>query len=284
MRRLRSGAELRAATHAGRCAGKTVALVPTMGALHDGHLALIRAARAADDLVVVSIFVNPLQFGPTEDFDAYPRDERRDLDVAEAAGADLVFAPSTEEMYPCPAEATVAVGRIGAILEGRSRPGHFDGVATVVTKLFGLSYPNHAYFGQKDAQQVAVVRRVVADLSLGVEIRVVPTVREPDGLAMSSRNTYLTTEQRGRAAVLYRALASGARAWSEGNAPAAEQMMLQELSLEPGVEPDYAAAVDPSTFGPPDPTGPALLPVAARLGRVRLIDNVVAPPSRPDEH
>jgi pantoate--beta-alanine ligase len=272
-------AELRSHLDAARAAGRRVGFVPTMGFLHDGHASLMRAARAACDVVVTSIFVNPLQFGPSEDLDAYPRDLTGDTALAEANGVDLVFAPSTAEMYPEAILTTVSVREVSAPLEGRTRPTHFDGVATVVAKLFSIVGPCSAYFGEKDFQQLAVVRRLVADLSMPVEVVGCPTVREPDGLAMSSRNAYLTPEERAAAPVVHRALQAGLAA-IEGGAtdPAAVRAeMAAVLATEPLAELDYAEVVDAASFQVPDPLrGTLRLLVAARFGRARLIDNVGA--------
>lgn len=268
-------------TWAGR---RAVGLVPTMGYLHEGHISLVRAARAENDVVAVSIFVNPTQFGPREDLSRYPRDLPRDLALLEAAGADVVFTPEAGDIYP-PGFATYVdpVGSLTLRLEAASRPGHFRGVATVVTKLFNLVRPDRAYFGQKDAQQVAVVRRMVADLNLPVALRVRPTVREPDGLAMSSRNSYLGPEDRAAATVLCRALRAGARAFGErptGGVEAVREAMIRTVAGEPRAALDYADLCDPDTFEPlAELRAPALLAIAARVGPARLIDNA---PLRPD--
>lgn len=273
MKVARSIDELRQALADDRHAGRSIGFVPTMGALHAGHMSLVSLARGATDVVVMSIFVNPLQFGPHEDFDRYPRVEDADLALAEATGVDLVFLPSTEEMYPQGATTSVRVGGITEVLEGAHRPGHFDGVATVVAKLFNLVEPDLAFFGQKDAQQVAVIRRMVADLDMPVQVVVGETVREPDGLALSSRNRYLSQEERTRGLSLSRALAAGADRLRAGESPfAAEQAMLEVLT--PEVEVDYAAAVDPDTFTEA-PDGDVLLAIAARVGSTRLIDNLL---------
>lgn len=252
-----------------------VGFVPTMGALHAGHLSLIERARAESQNVVVSIFVNPLQFGPSEDLASYPRSHEADLEMCENAGVDVVFVPSVTEMYSEDRATGVSVGRITTVLEGAARPGHFDGVATVVAKLFNIVRPTRAYFGQKDAQQVAVIRRMVEDLSIPVEVVTCPTVREPDGLALSSRNVYLDDEQRQRAVALHRALREGQHELESTQEPsAAEEKMWLSLSEAEGVLPEYAAAVDPDEFGPP--RGPrVLLAVAARVGSARLIDNLL---------
>jgi pantoate--beta-alanine ligase len=233
----------------------TVGLVATMGALHNGHRALLRRARAECDEVVMSLFVNPAQFGPGEDFDRYPRDEVRDRAVAAEEGVDRVYAPTVAEMYPKGFSTTVSVGGLGTIFEGAHRPGHFDGVATVVLKLFNVVRPDVAYFGQKDAQQLAVIRRMTADLGLGVEIRAVETVREDDGLALSSRNAYLSPDERRRAATLHRALAGRDPGLVEGDV-------------------DYLAVVDADTFAEVEPRPGALVIGAARFGSTRLIDNI----------
>jgi pantoate--beta-alanine ligase len=233
----------------------TVGLVATMGALHNGHRALLRRARAECDEVVMSLFVNPAQFGPGEDFDRYPRDEARDRAVAAEEGVDRVYAPTVAEMYPEGFSTTVSVGSLGSIFEGAHRPGHFDGVATAVLKLFNLVRPDVAYFGQKDAQQLAVIRRMTADLGLGVEIRAVETVREDDGLALSSRNAYLSPDERRRAATLHRALSARDPGLVEGDV-------------------DYLAVVDADTFAEVEPRPGALVIGAARFGSTRLIDNI----------
>jgi pantoate--beta-alanine ligase len=233
----------------------TLGLVPTMGALHDGHRALLRAARADNARVVMSLFVNPTQFGPDEDFASYPRDPERDREIAIEEGVDEVYEPTIDEMYPAGFSTVVSVGALGARFEGASRPGHFDGVATVVLKLLHQVRPDRVYFGQKDAQQLAVVRRMARDLDWPVEIVAVPTVREPDGLALSSRNVYLAPEQREQAASLHRALIAIDPALVEG-------------------ELDYLDVVDPDTFTPCPPQAGALVIGAARFGGTRLIDNV----------
>ena len=276
---VRAGGELGRLLGGARSGGRTVALVPTMGALHEGHLSLLRRARAACDVVVISIFVNPLQFAPHEDFAAYPRDEERDLRLAEGEGVDLAFVPSVEEMYEHGAETSVSVGRLGDIVEGAARPGHFTGVATVVAKLFNLVRPDVAVFGQKDAQQLAVIKRMTADLFFGVEIVASPTIREAGGLALSSRNAYLSAEERLHAAALFRALEAGRETIAgEGDPLEAEKEMWEVLERADGVEADYARAVDPDSFGPPENGRPVLLAVAARVGKARLIDNVLIEP------
>ena len=252
--------------------GAGVGLVPTMGALHEGHLSLVRRSRAENDLTVVSIFVNPLQFGPGEDLSRYPRPLDRDLELLGREGVDAVYLPDEAAMYPPQARTRVSVGGVSEPLEGAHRPGHFDGVATVVTKLFATVRPNRAYFGQKDAQQLAVVRRLAADLDTGVEIRACPIVREPDGLAMSSRNAYLTPEERRAATCLHRALIAAAAAYRAGerDPDRLSAVMREVIGAEPLAELDYAAVVDPASFTPPG----HLALVAARLGSTRLIDNL----------
>ena len=244
-------AELDGALAPLRAAG-SVGLVPTMGAFHDGHLSLFRAARDESDTVVVSLFVNPAQFARGEDLDRYPRDRERDLELAEDAGVDLVFAPAAEEIYPAGFQTWVEVEQLGRTLEGEFRPGHFRGVATVCLKLFNLVRPDRAYFGQKDAQQAAVIRRMVRDLAVPVDIRVLPTIRDEDGLALSSRNAYLSPAERERALALPRALATGD--------PAKAHHLLCDLEV------DYVEVAD---------FDPKVLAAAVRVGNTRLIDNVV---------
>ena len=278
MREVASSAELRAATDAARASGAGVGLVPTMGALHAGHRALLARARAENAFVVASVFVNPLQFGPAEDLAGYPRDRQADLAVLAAEGADLAFLPSEPEMWPAPPEVRLQVGALADRLEGLVRPGHLDGVATVVAKLLHLAGPARAYFGQKDAQQLAVVRRMVADLAFPNEIVACPTVREPDGLAVSSRNAYLSASERERATALYRALSAARAAFQAGQRhPAAVEAAARDLLEDaPGVEPDYVALVDPATFEPAKQAEAGqVLATAARVGRTRLIDNVI---------
>ena len=249
----------------------TVAVVMTMGALHEGHRALMRAAREQADAVLVTIFVNPLQFGPNEDFDRYPRTFQQDLEVCRAERVDLVFAPDREEMYPDgEPQVRVAAGPLGEILEGASRPGHFDGVLTVVCKLFLLTRAHLAFFGEKDYQQLALIKQMVRDLEIPVEVRGVPTVREDDGLALSSRNRYLTPEQRRAALALSRALREGAAQADADSVRAAASKILSEST---GVAVDYLALTDPA-LRPAPSAGPARLLVAARVGTTRLIDNM----------
>ncbi|GGO61603.1 pantoate--beta-alanine ligase [Nonomuraea cavernae] len=252
-----------------------VALVPTMGALHEGHRSLIRDARARAAQVVVSIFVNPLQFGPHEDFSRYPRTFEADLAVCEAEGADVVFAPSAEDMYAPDRQVSLHSGEMGRIVEGAARPGHFDGMLTVVLKLFNLVQPDLAVFGQKDAQQLAMIRRMVADLDLDIEIVGAPTVREPDGLALSSRNRYLSAADRQVALVLSRALRAGAAQAAAPKILGAARAVLDAAA--PALDLDYLVLVDPSTFAEVGESysGAAVLAVAARVGATRLIDNVV---------
>jgi pantoate--beta-alanine ligase len=256
-----------------------VGLVPTMGYLHEGHLALVRQAAAENHHVAVSIFVNPTQFGPTEDFNTYPRDPEHDLQLLHEAGVALVFMPPVSEMYPPGFQTYVEVTGVSQGLEGARRPGHFRGVATVVAKLFNIVQPDRAYFGQKDAQQVAVIQRMVADLAIPLQIVVVPTVRAADGLALSSRNSYLTPEQRQAAPVLYRALMAAKALFDGGNKSpeALRQAMRDVLNSEPLAQVDYVSAADASTLVELDsPTDqPILLSMAVRIGRTRLIDNLV---------
>jgi pantoate--beta-alanine ligase len=279
VREVASSAELRAATDAARLRGAGVGFVPTMGALHAGHRSLLARARAESGLVVASVFVNPLQFGPAEDLASYPRDRSADLAVLAAEGVDLAFLPSEAEVWPSPPEVRLRVG--GALaerLEGLRRPGHLDGVATVVAKLLHLVGPSRAYFGQKDAQQLAVVRRMVDDLAFPNEIVACPTVREPDGLAVSSRNAYLSAGERQRAAALYRALAAGRQVFRAGGRdPAAVEAAARDLLEQaPGVEPEYVALVDAGSFEPAKQAEPGqVLATAARVGGARLIDNVI---------
>ncbi len=272
-----SVAEMRRLADRARCAGHRVGFVPTMGFLHEGHASLMRAARGADDLVVTSIFVNPLQFSPDEDLDAYPRDLDRDLGVCAAAGVDVVFAPTVAEMYPRPVSTTVTVSGVSEPLEGRSRPAHFAGVATVVAKLFAIVGPCRAYFGEKDWQQLRVVATMVADLSLPVEVVGCPIVREADGLALSSRNVYLTPDERAQAPVLYRALRTGADlvAGGETDAGVVEAAMAAVVAGAPLARLDYVAAVQADTLVVEGPLhGEVRLLGAVQLGRARLIDNL----------
>lgn len=269
--------ELRDAVDAARAQGGAVGLVPTMGYLHEGHRSLVARSAAENDLTVVSIFVNPLQFAEGEDRGAYPRDLGRDKKLCTAAGAGLVFAPSIDEMYPQTPITSVAVKGLNAVLEGRFRPTHFDGVAIVVAKLFAMLGPGRAYFGEKDYQQLTIIRRMAADLSLPVDVVGCPTFREPDGLAMSSRNVYLTAEERPAATVLWRSLQAGRDAVVGGSRDPdeVEAVMAAVLAAEPRASSDYAAVVDAATLDQPDVlAGELRLLVAAHVGRARLIDNL----------
>jgi len=262
-----------------RALGRTVGLVPTMGALHEGHLSLLRAAAADCDVVALTIFVNPLQFGAGEDLSAYPRPLDRDLELAEEAGADVVFTPTTDEMYPEPTLSTVHIEQLTAGMEGESRPTHFDGVTTVVTKLFNIAGPSRAYFGEKDFQQLAVVRRMAADLDQPVTVIGCPIVRESDGLAMSSRNIYLSAPEREAATVIHRALRAGAAMISAGERDPAliEAHMASIIDAEPLAELDYAVVVEPDSLVTPaellSGTNVRLLMVA-KVGSPRLLDNL----------
>jgi pantoate--beta-alanine ligase len=258
----------------------SVGLVPTMGYLHEGHLALVRRARSENETVVVSIFVNPTQFGAGEDFQTYPRDPERDLALLQEEEADVVFMPPAEEMYPAHFSTWVDVQQITERLEGAFRPGHFRGVATVVAKLFNIVEPTRAYFGQKDAQQLIVIKRMVSDLNMNLELVAVPTVREPDGLAMSSRNTYLSPKERQAALVLWQALNLANQLWSEGerNAGKIRQKMKALIDSEPLAQIDYISVADAESLeelGEID--RPALVSLAVRVGKTRLIDNIVLP-------
>ena len=263
MRLVRTVAEVREALREPRERGERIGLVPTMGAFHDGHLALMRAARESCDAVVVSLFVNPAQFNASDDLARYPRDEQTDADLAERAGADVLFAPSAEELYPVGFDTWIEPGELATVLEGAARPGHFRGVATVCAKLFAIVEPDVAWFGRKDAQQVAVIRRMVTDLDLPLEIAVMPTVRDDDGLALSSRNVLLTAPERAAALALPRALEAGLAASRVGADPVAAARRV--LAAEPRLETDYVAEAD---FD-----GPTLA-AAVRVGAIRLIDNV----------
>ena len=275
MRIVRSIAELRACVGEARASRRTIGLVPTMGAFHDGHAVLMRAARDACDEVVVSLFVNPTQFNETADLAAYPRTEADDVEVAAAAGADVLFAPRVEEIYPDGFATRVSVGGLTETLEGASRGAeHFAGVCTVVAKLLNAVAPDVAFFGQKDAQQVVVLRRMIRDLDMPVRVEVVPTVRAPDGLALSSRNAALSPADRGRALGLSRALRAAELAVAAGELDATRVRAIAEAAL--GLEPEYLAIVDPDTLAPVETVGgPVLVAIAARVGATRLIDNVV---------
>ena len=276
MRILRTIAEVRAAVREARHEDRTVGLVPTMGAFHEGHLSLMRAAREGSDLVIVSLFVNPTQFGANEDLGAYPRDEDRDAALAEAAGVDVLFAPAASEIYPDGYSTNIHVAGLTDVLDGASRGAHhFDGVATVVTKLFGIVRPDVAYFGQKDAQQILVVRRVVRDLDLDVRIVACPIVREADGLAMSSRNVYLDRDARAQATALNRALDAGAAVFDAGDHGAGSILSAARRVLgDAGIDPEYLELRDAETLRPLGRVETeALLAVAAHVGAARLIDN-----------
>ena len=278
MRIHRSIDDMRAASRAARLTGLRVGLVPTMGALHDGHLSLVRAAKSQCDVVVVSIFVNPLQFGPNEDLAKYPRTFERDCELLEREGIDFLFAPSTAEMYPANAITFVTVEELSDKLCGRSRPGHFRGVTTVVAKLFAIVEPDLAFFGQKDAAQAAIIRRMVRDLNFPAEIIVCPIVREPSGLAMSSRNAYLSPQERESALALYRSLSQIRRAFEQGERQTARLIEAGRhvLAGESGVRLDYLEIVDPETLNPLlELDRPALVAVAAFVGTTRLIDNIL---------
>jgi pantoate--beta-alanine ligase len=278
VKRIATIAEMKAACRQATRSGKTLGFVPTMGALHEGHLSLVRAAKARCNFTAVSIFVNPLQFAPTEDLAKYPRPLERDAGMLEQLGVDLLFLPTPDEMYPTGAQTHVLVGDLSDKLDGASRPGHFRGVATVVTKLFEIVRPDCAFFGQKDAAQVAVLRKLVSDLDMDVEIVVCPIVREKDGLAMSSRNMYLTPEQRQQALVLHRALMQVQMLADQGERNAAKLIEAgrQVIAEEPAARLDYFAVVDPDTLDPvADVTRGALVAVAAYFGSTRLIDNIL---------
>jgi pantoate--beta-alanine ligase len=281
MRIVRTVSALRAAVSAARARGERIGLVPTMGAFHEGHLSLMRRARERCGFVVVSLFVNPAQFNERSDLDRYPRDEQRDAAMAESVGVDVLFAPTVEEVYPAGFATTVEVSGVSEPLEGAMRgPAHFRGVSTVVAKLFNMAQPDDAFFGQKDAQQALLIRRMTRDLDFPVQVEVCPTVRETDGLAMSSRNVLLDPEARLRATALSRALIAVTRAVSRGERDADRALAegRQVLAAE-GIEPEYLAAVSAETLAPVATiTGETLVPIAARVGTVRLIDNVIVRP------
>ena len=282
MKTLNTIEAMRAVSREQRRAGRRLGLVPTMGALHDGHLSLTRAARSQCDLVAVSLFVNPLQFGPAEDLAKYPRNLERDRGLLEGEGVDFLFAPSVEEMYPAGSVTYVTVEGLGDKLCGRSRPGHFRGVATVVSKLFHIVEPDLAFFGQKDAAQVAIIRQMVRDLDFPVQIVTCPIVREADGLAMSSRNAYLDSQQRKSALVLYRSLVEVQRSFDRGERSAARLIEAgkQVFEEEPSARLDYLEIVNPETLEAlSEVSVPALVAVAAFMGKARLIDNIVLSPS-----
>lgn len=261
-------------------------LVPTMGFLHAGHISLVERARRENDHVAASIFVNPTQFAPTEDLAAYPRDLPRDLALLDAAGADLVWAPPVDEVYPPGFQTYVTVEEVTRVLEGAARPTHFRGVATVVAKLFNVFQPDRAYFGQKDAQQAVVIQQMARDLAYPLEVVICPIVREADGLALSSRNIYLAPEQRAAAPVLYRALCAARDAWQAGeyDGERLRQVMRAVLAAEPLARPDYVSAADPVTLAElGDAAGGVLLSMAVRVGRARLIDNLLLRPQPPSQ-
>ncbi len=278
-------AELRAARY---FLDRNVGLVPTMGALHEGHLALVRAARAENTSVIVSIFVNPTQFGPNEDLAAYPRTLETDLSLLEREGVDIVFTPTPSEMYPAGFQTSIEVADVSQGLEGARRPGHFRGVATVVAKLFNLTGASTAYFGQKDAQQVVVIRRMVADLNFPIEIAVIPTMREPDGLAMSSRNRYLTPDQRAAAPVVYRALEAAGKLYQRGvrEPDLLRVAMVERLRREPLAQPDYVSIADPITLAETigSTASPVLASLTVKFGSTRLLDNALLPMALNDRH
>jgi pantoate--beta-alanine ligase len=278
MKVIRTVAELRAWSRQARQSGQSVGLVATLGALHEGHLSLVRAAKASCGAVAASIFVNPTQFGPNEDFALYPRTFEADCEMLETEGVDVVFAPTPEEMYPAGAATFVEVGGLSDRLDGQSRPGHFRGVATIVAKLFIAAEPDRAFFGQKDAAQVAVLRRMIADLCLPVELVVCPIVREPDGLAMSSRNRYLSADERRKALILSRALQAVRESIEIGETRTSELVNAARkvFSIEPEVRVDYIAAVDWATLEPVEKiVSGTLFAVAAYVGSTRIIDNFV---------
>ena len=277
MRILRTVVDLREALAGPRRAGRRIGLVPTMGAFHGGHLSLMRRARASTDVVVVSLFVNPAQFSGGEDLETYPRDEARDATLAAEEGVDVLFAPGVAEVYPDGFATTIAVDGVAQMLESAARPGHFAGVATVVAKLLNMVEPDVAVFGQKDAQQAIMLRRLVRDLNFPVEIEVCPTVREADGLAMSSRNAYLQAAERARALALPAALDAAASVVAEGERDAAAVLAAARRALHAaGLEPEYLEIVAADTFAPVATVdGEAVVAIAATVGRARLIDNVV---------
>lgn len=278
MRLIRSAGRMATFSRRLRGQGKRIGFVPTMGALHEGHLSLVRAAAARNDVVIVTLFVNPLQFGPREDLTRYPRNLQRDATLVRAAGADLLFAPSTAQIYPPGFQTSVDPGPLASVWEGRTRPGHFTGVATVVALLFQTTLPTNAYFGQKDYQQTLVIRRLVSDLRFPIRVHVLPTVREPDGLAMSSRNAYLSAAERRQATVLYdtlRAARARIRSGERRSAPILSSMRRQ-LGRQPDVRVDYVALVDAGTLEPlVRLRGKIAMLIAAWLGRTRLIDNLL---------
>jgi len=281
MRVIHTIGEMRAASRDARAAGARLGLVPTMGALHEGHLSLVRAARAKSDVVAATIFVNPTQFGPNEDFSRYPRNLQNDSALLEREGVELIFAPAVEEMYSAGAITWVTVEGMSDRLCGASRPGHFRGVTTVVAKLFNIAEPDVAFFGQKDAAQAAIIRRMVRDLNMPVQIEVCPIVREPDGLAMSSRNSYLNAGDRSAALTLYRSLTRAEELFKSGEKDSAKLIAAgkKEFASQPAVRLDYFEIADPDSLEPlPAVDRPALAAVAAYIGKTRLIDNVLLTP------
>jgi pantoate--beta-alanine ligase len=286
MRTFQAVSPLRTYLRTVRAEGKTIGFVPTMGALHEGHVSLFRRAKSDCELVVVSIFVNPMQFGPNEDFAAYPRDLNQDFQLASAAGVDALFHPSVEEMYGPGFQTVVDVPELSSLLEGAHRPGHFTGVTTIVAKLLNIVRPNRAYFGQKDYQQCLIIERMVRDLNFLTDIVPMPTIREPDGLALSSRNVYLSEEERQAASILYRALKRAEELVQDGAVdPRAVRSELEALiASEPLAATDYAALLHPETLQPAATLADAvtLVALAVRIGKTRLIDNVlIAPPGVP---
>jgi pantoate--beta-alanine ligase len=278
MQLVTSIADLRAWVRGRRAAAERIALVPTMGALHEGHLALVDEARRRADRVVMSLFVNPLQFGPAEDLAHYPRDLAGDRSLAASRGVDVLFAPDAEAMYPSGSEVRVVPGAAADRWEGASRPGHFAGVLTVVAKLFHLAEPDVACFGRKDIQQVVLIQQMVRDLDWPLELAVVPTVREPDGLALSSRNRYLSPGERHEALALSRALAAAHAAWRGGERRASqiEARMRAVLAMSPGVRPEYIAVTEPTALAPVETADHGtVIALAARVGSTRLIDNII---------
>jgi pantoate--beta-alanine ligase len=280
VRVVRQPSEVRAALASARRGGSTIGLVPTMGALHEGHLSLIREARRTCDVLVMTLFVNPTQFGPGEDLDAYPRDEARDAEIADREGVDLLYAPGVEDIYPGGFSTAVEVSGVTEVLEGdpgQRGPGHFRGVTTVVAKLFNTVQPDVAFFGQKDAQQAVVIRRMARDLDFPVRIEILPTVREPDGLALSSRNRYLSAEERERAAALPRALRAAEEAARNGESVGAAIDAARAELERAGIQAEYLEARDAEDLTPAKSFNgrPVLVALAARVGRARLIDNTV---------
>ncbi len=278
MKIIESIPEMKKVSQASRDEGKKITFVPTMGCLHEGHLSLMKKGRDVGDVLVVSIFVNPIQFGQGEDFEKYPRDMEKDRELCEAEGVDILFVPKTEDMYPDEYQTAVEVLWVTKNLCGRFRPGHFRGVATVVTKLFNIVRPQYAIFGEKDYQQLVAIRRLVKDLDLDVDVLGMPIVREPDGLAMSSRNAYLSKEERKAALSIYRALQSAKELYDKGERT--NRVLLKEvkriIELEPMLKPEYGKVVDIQTMEDIESAGKeALLAISARVGNTRLIDNIV---------